>query len=138
MSLARRRFVLCFGLLLAALSFAPAPATEPNGLTALAEARHHAAVKQYDVTWSYYQQARIDSYQVYVWSRLVLDSHREITDKPTDRVAALEEHLSRMKKLEALIKKVRRLGFTNSYDVGAAEYYCLEAEHWLAREKNTK
>ena len=38
-----------------------------------------------------------------------------------------------MKKLEALIKKVRRLGFGRSYDVGASEYYRLEAEFWLTR-----
>ena len=43
-----------------------------------------------------------------------------------------------MKKLEALIKKVRRLGFGRSYDVGASEYYRLEAEVWLAREKRAK
>jgi hypothetical protein len=138
MSFSRRRTVLCLGLLLAVVSFAPAPATEPTRLSTLAAARYQAALKQYEVTWSYYQQARIDSYQVYVWSRLVLDAHRETTDKPAERVAALEGHLSRMTKLEALIKKVRRLGFSNSYDVGASEYYRLEAEHWLEREKTGK
>jgi len=129
---------VCVGLILAFVSFAPARRTQPTQLSSLALARYQAALKQYEVTWSYYQQARIDSYQVYVWSRLILDSGREITDKPADRVAALEDHLGRMKKLEALIKKVRRLGFTNSYDVGASEYYRLEAEHWLAREQTAK
>ncbi len=55
--------------------------------------------------------------------------------KPADRLAALDDHLSRMKKLEALIKKVRRLGFGRSYDVGASEYYRLEAEYWLSQRK---
>jgi hypothetical protein len=117
--------------MLAFLSVAPAPVPEANRLSSLAEARYHAAVKQYEETWSYYQQARIDSYQVYVWSRLVLDSRAELGDKPADRAAALQDHLDRMKKLETLIKKVRRLGFGRSYDVGASEYYRLEAEHWL-------
>ena len=102
---------------------------------ALADARLQAALKQYEETWSYYQQARIDSYQVYVWSKLILDCQREIADKPAERVTALENHLRRMKRLEALIKKVRRLGFGRSYDVGASEYYRLEAEFWLTREK---
>ena len=63
--------------------------------------------KQYEETWAYYQQARIESYQVYVWSKLILDCQREMTNKPADRMlAALEEHLVRMKKLEALITKV--------------------------------
>jgi hypothetical protein len=130
-----RRFVLLPLLLLAGLSIAPAAPKEPPNRSSLAEARYQAALKQYELTWSYYQQARIDSYQVYVWSRLVLDSRRELTEKPADRIAALEEHLVRMKKLEELIKKVRRLGFGLSYDVGASEYYHLEAEHWLAQAR---
>lgn len=100
--------------------------------------RLQAALKNYEETWVYYQQARIDSYQVYVWSKLILDCRREMTDKPAERLAALEDHLSRMKKLEALIKKVRRLGFGRSYDVGESEYYRLEAEFWLTREKSGK
>jgi FMN phosphatase YigB (HAD superfamily) len=108
---------------------------EPSKLEALAQARLQAAIRQYEETWTYYQQARIDSYQVYVWSKLILDSHRDLAEKPADHLAALDEHLARMRKLEALIKKVRRLGFGRSYDVGASEYYSLEAEYWLAREK---
>ena len=64
------------------------------------------------------KQARIDSYQVYVWSRIILDCRREMAQKPADRITALEEHLGRMKKLEALITRIRRLGFGRSYDVG--------------------
>ena len=133
----RRRFVL-LGLLLAGSSIAPAPSHEPPKPPPLVEARYQAAVKQYELTWSYYQQDRIDSYQVYVWSRLVLDSGRDIAAKPAEQIAALEDHLERMRKLESLIKKVRRLGFGRSYDVGASEYYRLEAELWLARAKSQK
>jgi hypothetical protein len=41
-----------------------------------------------------------------------------------------------MRKLEALVKRVRRLGFGFSTDVGASEYYRLEAEDWLAKGKS--
>ncbi len=116
----------------------PAPSAEPSKIATLAKARHEAAVKQYDETWAYYQQARIDSYQVYVWSRLILDCRREMAQKRADRLTALEEHLGRMKKLEALITKVRRLGFGRSYDVGAALYYRLEAELWLETAQAAK
>jgi hypothetical protein len=142
MSGSRKAHALLLGLILAALSFAPAPAPEfvlgeePSKLGSLAQGRLQAAVKQYDETWAYYQQARIDSYQVYVWSKLILDCRRDMAEKPADRLAALDEHLARMKKLESLIKKVRRLGFGRSYDVGASEYYRIEAEFWLAREKD--
>jgi hypothetical protein len=139
MSCPTRRQALVLGLILTSLSFAPAPALdlvqEPSQLKSLATARLQAAIKQYDETWAYYQQARIDSYQVYVWSKLILDCRRDLAEKPADRLAALDDHLGRMKKLESLIKKVRRLGFGRSYDVGASEYYRLEAEYWRAQEK---
>jgi hypothetical protein len=128
--------MLALALVLSVLSLAPSGREAPPDLAPMAEARYQAAVKEYDETWAYFQQNRIDSYQVYVWSRLVLDSRREIARKPADQIAALEEHLDRMKKLESLIKKVRRLGFGRSYDVGASEYYRLEAELWLARAKS--
>jgi len=136
MTSARRSRFVVLGLVLAALSIAPAAPDDPPKPSPLADARYQAALKQYEITWSYYQQARIDSYQVYVWSRLVLDSHRDRSEKPADRIVALEEHLARMKKLEELIKKVRRLGFGRSYDVGASEYYSLEAEHWLVQARS--
>ena len=90
-------------------------------------------MKQFEIIWSYFQQDRTDSFQVYVWSRLVLDSRREMGETPADRRAALEGHLARMKRMEELIRKIRRLGFGRSSDVGASQYYRLEAEHWLAR-----
>jgi len=136
-SLKRPRWLLA-GLILSGLLLVKAPSAEPSKIESLAKARHEAAVKQYDETWAYYQQARIDSYQVYVWSRLVLDCRRDLAQKPADRLKALEEHHGRMKKLEALITKVRRLGFGRSYDVGAALYYRLEAELWLEKERLAK
>jgi hypothetical protein len=132
-----RRAVLA-GLSLALLSFAPAAPADGNPASALSEARLQAARKQYEETWQYYQQARIESYQVYVWSKLILDCQREMTEKKAERLIALEDHCVRMKRLEALITKVRRLGFGRSYDVGASQYYRLEAEFWLEREKTTK
>ena len=116
----------------------PGACDGPAVLSSLADARHHAAVRQYDETWAYYQQARIDSYQVYVWSRLMIDARREIGGKAADRITAIEDHLARMKALEALIKRIRKIGFGRSYDVGASEYYRLEAEFWLASEKTRK
>jgi hypothetical protein len=131
MSLGGRRATVSVGLLLAGLSFAPAPPAKPAVVSPLAEARYRAAIKQYDETWIYYRQARIDSYQVYVWSRLVLDARRAMALAPADHMTALGDHLDRMKALEDLVKKIRKLGFGRSYDVGASEYYRLEAEHWI-------
>jgi hypothetical protein len=132
----RRRPLAVLILLLSGLSIAPAapePTKEPAKPTPLAQARLQAALDQYELIWSYFQQNRTDSFQVYYWSRLVLDARREMGEAPTDRIVALKNHLARMQKMEDLIKKIRRLGFGFSSDVGATRYYRLEAEHWLAQ-----
>jgi len=128
---------ITLGLILACLSFAPAAqekkATEQGSL---ADVRYQAALKQFDLIWQYYQQSRVDTFDVYLWSRLLLDSRKAVAAKQVDRVAACAEHLDHMKKLEVLIKKIRRLGFGRSNDVGASEYYRFEAEFWLAEAKS--
>ncbi|MFO0889167.1 MAG: hypothetical protein U0790_08510 [Isosphaeraceae bacterium] len=135
--------VLCWGLLLASVSSAPMaqetkvqekPAPQPS-IASLAERRQRAAAKQFDLVWQYHRQDRVDTFDVYLWSRLLLDSRRELASKPADRIAACQEHLDRMKDLEALVKKIRRLGFGRSNDVGASEYWRIEAETWLAEAR---
>jgi hypothetical protein len=129
---------IVLGLLASGGVLGSAASTEPSKVESLARARHEAAVKQYDETWAYYQQARIDSYQVYVWSRIILDCRRDMAKNAADRITALEEHLNRMKKLDALISRIRRLGFGRSYDVGSAVYYRTEAEYWLEVARSGK
>ena len=134
---AKKLHLLCWGLLLAGASVAPVPqGQEARKQPPLAEARYNAALKQFDLTWQYYQQSRVGSFDVYVWSRLLLDARKGVSGRQADQIAAYEEHLDRMKKLETLIKKVRRLGFGRSSDVGASEYYRIEAEYWLAEAKS--
>ena len=137
MIFAKKRQLLCWGLLLAGASVAPMPqGQEARKQPPLVEARYNAALKQFDLIWQYFQQSRVESFDVYVWSRLLLDARKGVSDRPDKRIAAYEEHLDRMKKLETLIKKVRRLGFGRSSDVGASEYYRIEAECWLAEAKS--
>jgi hypothetical protein len=133
-------------MLLALLSFAPVPADLPAppvpipadtaaALRALLQARHRAAQKQFDETWVYYKQARTDAYPVYVWSHFVLQTQFDLSDAKPDQLVALEAHLERMKRLEDLLKKVRRLGFGQAIEVGAVEYYRIEAEYWVAHAR---
>jgi hypothetical protein len=130
---------LISGLLLMLSSFAPAPPEPdrppPPDLSPLLEARHRAALKQFEETWVYYKQARTDAFLVYVWSHFVLESEFDLGARKADRIAALEGHLDRMQKLETLVKKVRKLGFGQSIEVGATEYYRIEADYWLAHAK---
>jgi hypothetical protein len=142
----RRPTAFFSGLLLAICSFAPAPPDPPPppaalppdqaaALLALLHARHRAAQKQFDETWIYYKQARTDAFPVYVWSHFVLQTQFDLSDRKDDQIVALEAHLDRMKKLEELLKKVRRLGFGQAIEVGAVEYYRIEAEYWLAHAR---
>lgn len=134
----RPRVLAAMVVLLALTGLSSAPADPPRNaadpLSKLGKERFRAAENQYDIVWSYYQQNRIEIYQVYFWSRLMLDARRDLGETAADRAAALKAHLERMKKLEDLVIKVRRLGFGRGYDVGASEYYRLEAEYWVARD----
>ncbi len=134
----RTRVLAAMVVLLALTGLSSAPADPPrkvaDPLSKLGRDRFRAAEKQYNIVWSYYQQNRIEIYQVYFWSRLMLDARRDLGETPADRTAALKDHLDRMKKLDDLVVKVRRLGFGRGYDVGASEYYRLEAEYWVARD----
>ena len=82
----RSRPLVILTLLLAVFSTAPAapPAAEeePARPAKLAQARYQAALEQYELIWTYFQQNRTDSFQVYYWSRLVLDSGREMGETP--------------------------------------------------------
>ena len=118
----RRRRLVVLTLLLAGLSVAPAAPerSPPAGRPPLAEARYRGgreAVRDHLVLLPAGPDRLV---QVYVWSRLVLDSRREMGETPADRIAALEDHLARMKRMEELIRKIRRLGFGRSSDVGAS------------------
>jgi hypothetical protein len=78
MTLSRSLHLLLPALILTGFSLVRAPSAEPSPLSSVANRRYEAAVKQFDETWLYYKQDRIDSYQVYVWSRLVMDCRREM------------------------------------------------------------
>ncbi len=136
MSRPQRRPGVILGIVLAGLAIAPAPEEKASPLSALADARSQAAAKQFEEVWAFYRQSRTDSFPVYYWSRLILDSQRDLSDKPADRIAAHEAHRDRMLRLETLVRKVRRLGFGFSTDIGATAYYRLEADYWLEREKS--
>src|SRR3954464_12774976 len=129
-----RRLTL-LGLALTVFSIAPAPPDAPPKPPPLAEAPSTAALKQFEEVWIFYRQSRTDSFLTYYWSRLVLESQQDLSDAKADRIAALEAHRDRMKRLETLVLKVRKLGFGFSTDVGATAYYRIEAERWLERAR---
>jgi hypothetical protein len=99
-----------------------------------AKARMAAAKKVYEGTFKRWQvdlTSGLSFESMYQWSRRWLDAERDLADTKEARVAAIQAHLDRMKKLEDLVRQWHRKGFVNNTDVAAGEFYRLEAEHWL-------
>lgn len=139
----RRSLYLGLAALFAALApapqdVAPRPAAAPQDLASLAEARVKAGVTAFDLAWLYYSENRIPSEKVYRWSRWLVEAQVEAaTDKP-GRIAAYEDHLMRIKKLENKIRRIRQIGFGDSLDVVEVNFYRKEADFWLAQARAAK
>ena len=139
---------LYLGLLTLGVALAPAPqdpapqpppqAQAPAAPLSLAELRVQAGIKAYDMAWLYYSENRIGSDLVYRWSRRLLEAQREASVDKAGQVAACEDHLTRIKKLEAKIRKIRRIGFGDSLDVVEVDYFRKEAEFWVGQAKEAK
>ena len=129
------------GVLLTALSFAPAPpepAPLPPAVIEAAQERLKAALKAFDETWVYYRQARTDVFDVFAFSKLALESQAELCQTKDEYIAALEAHRDRMRELDRLVKRVRRIGFSQTLDLAAADYYIKDAEYRVLRAKAEK
>jgi hypothetical protein len=132
-------------LLLAPAAQAAPPEAQPDQPQALAKARVEAARKTYEAAVQGLQQTRRVGNvlmqlgrpaDVYDWSVRWLNAERDLGGKKDDQLAALAGHLQRMKELEKRVAKLSEV--VPSLDVSAAEYYRVEAEFWLAREKAKK
>lgn len=131
----------------------PAPvkpaAGDAGGVQELAKARFRAARKAFEAVKEHYLAGARNEEEVYQWSLRTLKAQQSLGEK--DLVEPLNEHVERMKELEALavarFKKkentadgevvinrmvVRDTGLT------AAEFYRLEAELWVAEVKVKK
>jgi multidrug efflux pump subunit AcrA (membrane-fusion protein) len=124
---------------------APKPAAKDGGnVEALAQARADAARKAYDEAAKGLQQTKRTGAslttvttpgEVYAWSVRWLNAVRETVSTKEDRVAALEAHVMRMKELQLRVTEMARSGLLAPLEVSAAEFYRVESELWLAREK---
>lgn len=138
---------LWLGLLIVAVTLAPAPQNPPPlaqvpvppaNPSKLGQLRVQAGVKAYDLAWLYYTENRIDSEKVYRWSRRLLGAEREAAVDQAGQVAACQRHLDRIKLLETKIRRIRRIGFGDSLDVIEVDYYRKEADFWMANARDAK
>ena len=74
---------------------------------------------------------------VHTWSIRWLDAQRELSSKPADHIAALNDHLKRMQELAKIVHQLVNAGAPGLHggSASAADFYIAEAELWLAKAK---
>jgi hypothetical protein len=104
----------------------------------LLKAQVASARRGYELTWKMHQEgiAKGDFEILGVWSARWYNAERDLSKKPTDRVAAAEAHLERMKAAEARAKALEKVGEPGSRpQAAAAEHYRVQAQIWLVQAK---
>jgi hypothetical protein len=117
---------------------APDPARDPR-LLENARARAAAAQKVYEVTLRRLKTGApgpgdpLD--RLYWFSRRWMEAQRELAGKPEDRIAAVRDHLQRIQALEKIVQAMFKAGRVLADDAAAVEFYRLEAEGWLRKQR---
>ena len=122
----------------------PTEDTKPaREITALRKARVALAQKGYEAAVPALRQTRRmgdvliqdgKPDEVYKWSVRWLQAERDMSPKKADEVAALEAHLKRMTELEKVVGTQTGVLLPQRAKLDA-EWYCLEAQLWLAQAK---
>jgi hypothetical protein len=97
-----------------------------------------SARRGYELTWKMHQEgiAKGDFESLCVWSIRWFHAERDLSKKSTDRVAAAEAHLERMKTAEERAKLFEKAGHDGAVrQAVAAEFYRVQAQIWLAQAK---
>jgi len=122
----------------------PAKETKPaDAVMAFHKARIAVAEKAYHEAWEEFGRTqRIGNVlvltgkpeDIYTWSVRLLQAQRDLSSKHEEHVAALEAHLKRMTELQNRVKTVGK-DLLSPRAESEAEWYRLEAQLWLAKEK---
>jgi hypothetical protein len=126
--------VLTVGLVFPCLSMAPPTSEDQPNLEALAQARYHSARELFDEAWLLYTRKGLSESGVYTLSVRLLTAQVDSVGNAAGRITAYGEHLDRMQKLQAMMAKVRGLGYSKKFELKEADYFVHEARYWLARE----
>jgi hypothetical protein len=112
-------------------------------IAALLKARVTVAEKAYHEAWEEFGQTQKfgnslvllgKPEDVHIWSVRWLQAQRALSTKHEEHVAALEAHLQRMTELQKRVKSISK-DLLQPRMESEAEWYRLEAQLWLAKEK---
>jgi hypothetical protein len=134
----RLLLVVAGGVLALTAAWAAAPERGEGPAPGNAAARAAAARKVYEGTLARYRRDstfRMDPETLHLWSRRWMDADHELAQTRAARLAAVEGHLARMRDWEKQVTAAKEQGFVTPVDLAAAEFFRLEAETALAREK---
>jgi hypothetical protein len=120
---------LAFGIVQVGVVQQPQQAQE--ALAKLAKEKLQAARQAYEAA-----SKKGDQEQTYLWSRRWLEAERALAKTKAEHLAALQDHLERMKKLEtlALLGEIKDSA-PDPLVLAPTKFYRTEAEMWLAHEK---
>jgi hypothetical protein len=130
-----RAIALGLVCLLSAASFGAPP--DPTKVPPeLAKAKLAAIRKVYEGHWVRTKhEGKLDPEFVYRWSVRWMEAQCEASTDKAGQVAAAQDHLDRMKKLERILQASVKTGETSQAEAAAGEFYRIEAEIALARAK---
>jgi hypothetical protein len=117
------------------LAVRPAEPTQVKTVSTqkLTEERLSGARSAYEAVWAKFKPfdlSKGDGEDVYRWSRRWMEVEREMATSKATRVAALQGHFERMKKLEQEVQEYAR-GTIPLQQLVATQFYRAEAGLWL-------
>jgi hypothetical protein len=101
-----------------------------------AQARLKAARRAYEGMLAAYKveaTMALDTEYLFRWSHRWAEAQLQLAASRKERLAAVEAHLDRMKRLDQMIQGQLRVGVGRRFEGSKAEFYRLDAEDWLAR-----
>lgn len=119
------------GVLLLGVHLAVATGEKALDSEDLAKERMEAARRAYQFAWDEFKPfdlSKGDEEKVYRWSRRWMEAERDLASTKAERMAALQGHIDRMKKLEVEVSTIN--GSTIPFQhITATNFYRAEAEN---------
>lgn len=72
---------------------------------------------------------------IVIWSRRRLEAKIDLSMTKPERIAAAQEHVDEMRKLEEIVTRLNDAGELDRLTLMDAQYRRLEAENWLEQQK---
>jgi DNA-binding transcriptional regulator/RsmH inhibitor MraZ len=111
---------------------------EVAGQGPLAKTRWQAAKAGYEDAWARLTQRYAPTESLYEWSCRWRDAALAMATDHAGRIAARQDHLDRMAKLQALLKQRVEAGTVSTFELWSAEFFVAEATLQLAASRTER